>query len=87
MPSGGIISSLVISCSVRIPEQFLPGDGADLANLCIGNAKLGCIVQHWMDVKRRCLGLAGQLAHTLHEDFLEVVGEVVLGAEEDDASL
>ncbi len=40
-----------------------------------------------VDVQTRGSGLSGQFAQTIDKLFLQVVGQVVLGAEEDDATL
>jgi hypothetical protein len=40
-----------------------------------------------VDMKTRGLGLAGQLAEPVDQHLLQVVGEVVLSAEEDNAAL
>lgn len=60
------------------------GDGADLGVVA---AQLAGVVQQGVDVERRRLGTPGQLAEAQDELLLEVVGEVVLGTEEDDAAL
>ena len=44
-------------------------------------------VANGVDVQARGSRLARQLAQTINELFLQVVGQVVLGAEEDDTTL
>lgn len=58
-----------------------------MTNFSICNAKLRGVVQYGMNVESRRLGLAGKLTHPLYELFLKVIGEIVLGAEKDDAAL
>lgn len=84
MPLRGVIVSLVLL--VRVCEELLAAHRGDVADLRVVTEFPGPI-EHGVDVQCRCRGLAGQLAQSLDELFLELVGEIVLCAEEDDASL
>lgn len=64
--------------------ELLGGDGADLGVVA---AQVTVVVEEGVNVQGRCAGAARQLAQAQDELLLEVVGEVVLGAEEDDAAL
>lgn len=57
----------------------------DDADLVIGAAILSRGVVDRVDVQARGGGLAGQFAQALDEHLLQLIGEVGLGAEEDDA--
>ena len=61
--------------------------GADDANLVVAATETSPSVDDGMDMQFRCLRLAGELAQTLHKLLLEVVGDVVLFAEEDYTAL
>lgn len=71
--------------AVRV-ERFLLLRGDD-ADFVVAAAVLTRRVADGVDVQARGGGLAGELAEALDEFLLEVVGEVVLLAEEDDAAL
>lgn len=71
--------------AVRV-ERFLLLRGDD-ADFVVATAVLARRVADGVDVEARGGGLAGELAEALDEFLLEVVGEVVLLAEEDDAAL
>lgn len=59
----------------------------DDANLIVLATVLpGCIV-HWVDVQLGSGRLPGLLPQALHELLLEIIGDVVLLAEENNASL
>lgn len=60
---------------------------ADGADLVVADAELGRVVENGVDVERRVSRLAGQLAKAVYKLLLQVVCEVVLGAEEDDPTL
>lgn len=86
---GGLLflaeSSIRVS-AVDFGKQF----GTDGADLLIGIAVLAHIalaVQHRVDVQAGRFGAAGELAEAEDELLLQVVGEVVLFAEPDDATL
>lgn len=85
MPLGCIVAALVGLKLVL--EELLPVLGADLGNFVIANAEFGGVVEDGVDVEGRIGGFTAKLAETMDEVFLEVVGQVVLGAEEDDAAL
>jgi hypothetical protein len=60
---------------------------ADGADLRVAAAELALRVEQRVDVQARGRGLAGQRAEALDELLLQVVGQAVLRAEEDDAAL
>ena len=61
--------------------------GRDDADLVVLAAVLARRVADGVDVQARRGGFAGQLAEAVDEFLLEVICQVVLGAEEDDAAL
>lgn len=63
---------------------LLRGDDADLV---VATTVLAAGVADGVDVKARSCGLAGELAESVNEFLLEVIGEVILLAEEDDTAL
>jgi hypothetical protein len=67
--------------------ELLVLDGADGADLRVLAAELALRVEDGVDVEGVCGGAACELAETADELLLQLVGEVVLGAEEDDAAL
>ena len=84
MPRRGIILAR------RLPflpqrEELLPRHGTDGADLVVV-AEFVRAVKDRVDVQRRGAWFVGQFAQALDEAFLEGVGEVGLGAEEDDAA-
>ena len=85
MPAGGVVT--LFRCVSFMGEHLLACYRGDMANFIIANAELGCTVQNGMDVKRRSAGFATQLAKTVYELFLKLIGEIILGAEEDYATL
>jgi hypothetical protein len=62
-------------------------DGTDGADFRVAAAKLALRVQEGVDMKSRCCGPAAKLSQTEDELLLQVVGQVILRAEEDDAAL
>lgn len=68
-------------------KHLLPRLGRNVTNLVIAHPKLTRAVEQRVDVQRRCLGFARQLAEFVHEFLLQLAGEVILGAEKDDATL
>lgn len=70
-----------------VSEHLFAREGADGADLGVGDAELVGVVEDGVDVQGGVGGFAGLLAESVDELLLEVVGEVVLGAEEDDAAL
>jgi hypothetical protein len=58
-------------------------DGADFG---VAAAKIALGIQDRVDVKARSFWLAGQLAQALDEDFLDVVRQIILRAEEYDSA-
>ena len=85
MPLRGVVAPLNIPLIGL--EQHLARDGADVADLRIINTELRGVVQYGMDMETGGRWLAAQLAEAVDELLLEVIGEVVLGAEEDNAAL
>jgi len=80
----------VVAASVRVAfdaEHLLARKRADGTDLGIRNAKLVGIVQHGMDMKRRLGWLSSQLSEAVHQSFLQVIREVVLGTKEDHTTL
>lgn len=61
--------------------------GADDADLVIVSAAFTAGVADWVDVQFGGIGFAGEFSQTLSELLLEIIIEVVLCAEEDDAAL
>lgn len=84
VPLRGVVASLVLL--VRVREELLAVHRGDVADLGVV-AEFSGPVEHGVNVQCRCRGLTGQLAQALYKFLLELVGEVVLCAEEDDASL
>lgn len=66
--------------------QLLGLDGRNNADLVV-LVLLAGRVHDWVDVQPGGLRLAGQLAEALDKLLLEVVGDVILLPEEDDAAL
>lgn len=60
---------------------------ADGANLRITATEFSLIVQERVDMQARCSGSSSQFSKSENELFLEVVGEVILGTEENDTTL
>lgn len=63
--------------------ELLVLHGADGADLRVLAAELALRVEDGVNVQARSLGSAGELAEAQDKLFLQVIGEVVLGAEED----
>ena len=59
----------------------------DDADLVVSGAAAAGAVVNWVNVESRGRRLSAQLSKALDEFFLEVIGDVVLFAEENDASL
>lgn len=85
MPARGVVPPLV--GLVLVPEHLAPRHAADVADLVVPDAELGRRVEHRVDVQRRARRLAREQAEPLYERLLQLVGEVVLRAEEDHAAL
>lgn len=71
----------------RLAVKLLVLLGTNCANLWVLATPFALGVEERVDVKTRGGGAAAELAEFEDEFLLEVVGEVVLSAEEDDASL
>lgn len=69
------------------PVQLAALDRADCADLGVVPAELTGVVEDGVDVKPGRLGASCQLSEPQDELLLKVVGELVLRAEEDDATL
>lgn len=67
--------------------EFLGLLRGDDANLVVLAAVLASSIADGVDVQARGCGLARQLAQTVNELLLKVVGQVVLSTEEDDTAL
>lgn len=68
-------------------KSFFEGEGGDVADLGVADAEFGGVVEDGVDVEGGDGGFVGELAEAVDEVFLEGVGEVVLGAEEDYTAL
>lgn len=66
---------------------FLSLFGADDTDLVVASTKTSTSIDDRMDVQFRSLWFARELAQTLHKLLLEVIGDVVLLAEEDHTAL
>ena len=74
--------------SSRVFVQFLVELAVDGADFWIGDAIAFTFrVEDWVDVETGCGGLAGEETDLLDKFLLEICGEVVLCAEEDNAAL
>ena len=60
---------------------------ADVTYGVIAYAELGCAVQHWVNVQARRRRFAAELAKPMHQLLLQLIREIVLRAEEHDATL
>lgn len=85
VPLCRVVFTLVRLC-LRFEEllSLQRGDGADL---CVSYAKFAGVVQNGMYVQSGCGRFAAQFAQTLDELLLYIIGQVVLLAEEHDATL
>lgn len=72
---------------LRLAVELLVLDRADRADLGVVAAAFALRVQQRVDVQSRGGGTTSQLSEADDELLLQFVGEVVLGAEEDDAAL
>jgi hypothetical protein len=86
-----LVALAVLAAAERVLEavrvQLLGLLGRDDADLVVLAAVLAGGVADGVDVQSGRCGLARQLAQPVDQLLLQVVGEVVLGAEEDDAAL
>lgn len=87
MPAGGLLLLGAELSWTSLLVELVELNRADGANLGIRAAKLSFVVQHRVNVQARCSRTSGQPAKAKNQLLLEVVGEVVLGAEEDDTTL
>lgn len=87
MPRSGTALAVVAVLLGLGLGKDLEGLGRNSANLIVLDAKLVGAVEQRVDVEGRVLGLLGGLAETLGQDLLQLVGQVVLLAEEDDTAL
>lgn len=83
------LCTLLAVCKV---QQFVLVDllclfRADDADLIVTSAETAASVNHRVDVQLRSLWLARELTQTLYELLLEIVGDVILLAEEDNTAL
>lgn len=70
----------------RLRVELLVLERADGADFGVAAAKIALGIQDRVDVKARSFWLAGQLAQALDEDFLDVVRQIILRAEEYDSA-
>lgn len=86
-----LVALAVLGAEEVVPEavrvDLLGLDGRDDADLVVLAAELAAGIADGVDVQARGRRLARQLAEAVDELLLQVVGQVVLGAEEDDAAL
>ena len=76
MPARRIVASRRFVALVR--EHLLASDGADVTDLIVADAKLRRAVEDGMDVQRRALRLAADLAESVDQFFLQFIRQVVL---------
>lgn len=74
---------IVTSAGPEGPELL----GADGRDLRVVAAEISSAIQERVNMEGGGLGAASQLSEPQNQLFLEVVGELVLGTEEDDTSL
>lgn len=73
--------------AIRFSKVF-QGLGRDETDLFVGDTELVvAAVQQRVDVQHRLRGFASEFAEFLGQDFMEVVRQVILRSEKDDASL
>lgn len=88
MPLGGRLLLGAEGADRVLPPVQLPTlGGADGADLGVAPAELTGVVEDGVDVEAGRPGPPCQFSQAQDELLLEVVGELVLGAEEDDATL
>lgn len=87
MPAGGLLLLGAELSRTILLVELVKLNRADGANLGITAAKLSFVVQNRVNVQARCSRTSGQPAKTKNQLLLELVGEVILGAEEDDTTL
>lgn len=86
------LSSVVAATSSLAPvllvlEDVLSRNGANRTDFCIVDAKLGGIVQNWVNVQGRIRWLIGKLSQAMDKLFLQLISEVILSSEEDHTTL
>jgi hypothetical protein len=84
MPLRSIIAAPI--CLSVVLEDLLASLRADSADLGVLDAKLGGVVEHRMDVQSRSWWFLRELAETIYKLLLQIVGEIVLRAEEDNTA-
>lgn len=85
VPACGVVAALV--GLVGVGKHLLARHGRNMRDLIVAHAKFRGAVEHRVDVQRGGGRLAGKDSQGLDKLFLQLVGEVVLGAEDDHASL
>ena len=73
MPKGGVVALLGFVGAELVLVDLLARLGADDADLSVGDAELGSVVQDGVDVQGRGGWLAAELAQTLDEMLLQLV--------------
>lgn len=70
----------------RVLVERLASFRVDRANLRVWVAEFATVVRDGMDMESVRRGTAGKLSHAEDEGFLQLVGQIILGAEEHDAT-
>jgi hypothetical protein len=86
VPPGRVVVAIVGRPGILTIEVFAL-DGGDGADFIVADAELVGAVEDRVDVQGGCGWSSAELAETEDEFLLELVGQVVLFAEEDDSSL
>jgi hypothetical protein len=87
VPLGGALLLGTETLVGRGTVVLLVLDRADGADLGVVAAEFPLRVEQGVDVQTGCRGAPGELAETQDQRLLQLVGEAVLGTEEDDAAL
>lgn len=85
MPLCGVVSAFVPPLVVL--EHLLASKRADGRDLGILATELVRVVEYWVHVESRVGRFAAQNAQFVDESLLKGIGQVVLGTEEDNATL
>lgn len=87
MPASSLLLLRAELIGLGLLVELVELNGADGANLGIIATKFSLTVQDRVDMQARCGRSSSQLAKSEDKFLLEVVGEVVLGTEENDTTL
>lgn len=82
-----LLEADAIGAGLCADTEVLELDRRNGADLGVVTAQVTARVKKGVDMKRGILGTTRQLAQTQHELLLDVICEVVLGTEEDYATL